>query len=125
VTENGDAVRMHLDGQRFDSLRTRLGGEVRFELPALVNHALTASLLATWNHELMGGAVTQNASFMGYSAAAFSMRTDVIGRDSLGLQAGVRYQAGQRLSVGAALSSSVYRAHDADLAGSVSAVWKF
>jgi uncharacterized protein with beta-barrel porin domain len=82
-------------------------------------------LQTTWNHEFLGTAVTQGAAFVGAPAARFATRTQVVGRDSVTVQAGLTYRLGKRMTVGAAMASNFYRGGDADLAGAVSATWRY
>ncbi|VVE85602.1 autotransporter family protein [Pandoraea sputorum] len=121
----GDGARLQLDGTAFTSLRTRVGGEVRLAWPMLSGQALTANLQATWNHEWLGGAVTQRAAFAGAPATTFTTRSEVVSRDSLGVQAGLSYQWAKHAVVGMMVASNVYAAGSADVAGSVSASWRF
>ncbi|VVE85868.1 autotransporter family protein [Pandoraea sputorum] len=129
VSETGGSadggMRLTLDGLTFHSLRSRLGAALHFGLPASVGAAWHAHLQATWDHELLSGALTQGATFTAASAARFTTRTTVTGRDSLGVQAGVSYRAGERMTLGAALLCNLYAAGDADIAGSVAATWRF
>lgn len=121
----GDGARLQLDGTAFTSLRTRVGGEVRGGWPMLSGQALTAHLQATWNHEWLGGAVTQRAAFAGAPGATFTTRSDVVSRDSLGVLAGLSYQWAKHAVVGVMVASNLYAAGSADVAGSVSATWRF
>lgn len=123
---NGDGgVRLALDGQTFQSLRSRVGAELRFALPATPGNVLRAHLQTTWNHEFLGTAVAQGAAFVGAPAARFATRTQVVGRDSVTVQAGLTYRLGKRMTVGAAMASNFYRGGDTDLAGAVSATWRY
>ncbi|MFJ2992919.1 autotransporter domain-containing protein [Pandoraea sp. NPDC087047] len=124
VTESGGGASLHLRGQAFTSLRTRLGGEIRFDLPASASNALSANLQATWNRELKDGALTQRAALAAHPSAGFSTRSDVVGRDSVGLQAGLSYRLGERMVLGASASSNLYWTGDTDFAGSLKATWR-
>jgi outer membrane autotransporter protein len=121
----GDGARLQLDGAAFTSLRTRVGAELRAAWPVPSGRGLTAQLQATWNHEWLGGAVTQRAAFAAAPGVPFTTRSDVVSRDSLGVQAGLSYRWAKHAVLGMMVASNLYAAGDADVAGAVSATWRF
>ncbi|MFL9925781.1 autotransporter domain-containing protein [Herbaspirillum lusitanum] len=126
VTENNsDGPGLQLDRNTFRSLRTRLGGELRTDFVLPSGRSFRANLQASWSREMLDRSITQNASFAGYAGSAMSSRSEVIARDSLGLQAGVSYRVKENMVVDALMSTTLWRGGDAELTGTVSATWRF
>ena len=124
ITETGEEARLRLAAQTVRSLRARLGGELRFDGLTSGGKALSASLQAMWGRELMNGAFTQAAAFAAHPSIGFGARNDVVGRDSLGLQAGLAYQLDRDVTIRAAASGSRDSSGDADVAGWLNATWQ-
>jgi outer membrane autotransporter protein len=86
---------------------------------------LSATLRLGWQHELLNNNVTQRAQFAGYDASAFDSKSTLAGRDGLAAQAGVQYQLTKDVSVGAGLSSELFRQGSNSLEGNLSVNWRF
>ncbi|CAI1855315.1 Extracellular serine protease precursor [Serratia quinivorans] len=122
IKESGSGtLPMQIKGHYADSLQSTLGVEALYQGP----QALSATLRLGWQHELLSNSVTQRAQFVGYDASAFDSKSTLAGRDGLAAQAGVQYQLTKDVSVGAGLSSELFRQGSNSLEGNLSVTWRF
>ncbi len=100
-TESGDdASRLQLSSARFHSLRSSIGVGGEYALTRQNGAVLNVDFRLAWDRELLDKRLVQAARFAGYPATVFSSANTVLGRDSLGLRAGLRYDAGNDLTIG-------------------------
>ncbi|CAI0985071.1 autotransporter domain-containing protein [Serratia quinivorans] len=122
IKESGSGtLPMQIKGHYADSLQSTLGVEALYQGP----QALSATLRLGWQHELLSNNVTQRAQFAGYDASVFDSKSTVAGRDGLAAQAGGQYQLNKDVSVGAGLSSELFRQGRNSLEGNLSVNWRF
>ncbi|CAI1835856.1 Extracellular serine protease precursor [Serratia proteamaculans] len=122
IKESGaGTLPMQIKGHYADSLQSTLGVEALYQGTS----ALSASLRLGWQHELLSNHVTQRAQFVGYDSSAFDSKSTLAGRDGLAAQAGVQYQINKDVSVGAGLSSELFRQGSNSLEGNMSVSWRF
>ncbi|CAI1091717.1 autotransporter outer membrane beta-barrel domain-containing protein [Serratia quinivorans] len=122
IKESGSGtLPMQIKGHYADSLQSTLGVEALYQGP----QALSATLRLGWQHELLSNSVTQRAQFVGYDASAFDSKSKLAGRDGLAAQAGVQYQLNKDVSLGAGLSSELFRQGSNSLEGNLSVTWRF
>ncbi|MBK4715559.1 MULTISPECIES: autotransporter domain-containing protein [Tenebrionibacter/Tenebrionicola group] len=126
VTENGkNGSRLMTGSETFDSLQSSIGLASNWNLPLDSGSAISAKLQLTWEHELLGGDVKQQASFASYRNAKFSARNQVTGRDALGIKAGMNYKINANVELGIGIESDVFRSGYNSVAGNLSASWRF
>ncbi len=116
---------LDLNSGHFNALRSRIGANSNWDFPLSSAHALKGNLQLTWDHELLDTDLVQGASFSGYSNSSFNSKNQIIGRDSLGAQAGVSYLFGKDVELGATVASELFRAGYNSLSGNLSATWRF
>lgn len=126
LTESGsDATRLQLSSTHFDSLRSSIGLSANMNLARPGGAVLAANLQVTWDHELLDNDYVQQAAFAGYPQAPFTSRNKLVGRDALGLAAGVSYELDKKLTVGANVSSQLFRSGYQSVAGSLTLSRRF
>jgi len=74
---------------------------------------------------LLDNDYVQQAAFAGYPQAPFTSRNKLVGRDALGLAAGLSYEAGKKFTVGANVSSQLFRSGYQSVAGSLTFARRF
>lgn len=125
-TENGsEASRLALGSNAYQSLRTRLGGQI-ITSPITISgqSSWLAKASATWNHEFMNRAGTTNTAFAA-SNYGFSNKVKFPGRDSIALEAGVALGINQAISLQLNAGSELYMHGDESLYGNISLTWTF
>lgn len=126
MTESGgDATRLQLSSTHFDALRSSIGLSANLNLARPGGALLAANLQVTWDHELLDNDYVQQAAFAGYPQASFTSRNKLAGRDALGLAAGVSYEVDKKLTVGANVSSQLFRSGYQSVAGSLTLSRRF
>ncbi|EOT9407534.1 autotransporter domain-containing protein [Escherichia coli] len=125
-TENGKAgSRMHLDSKIFHSLQSQIGVAANWDMPLSAGNAVKANLKLSWEHELLDTDLSQNASFAGYPDTRFFIKNQVVGRDGMGVQAGVGYAINNDMEIGASVNSNVFRKGYDSVSGNLHAIWRF
>jgi uncharacterized protein YhjY with autotransporter beta-barrel domain len=118
--EQDSDANLNVDEDQSDSLRSRLGGEVRYNTCGC-GVTFSPHLTATWQHEFMDQSRGVTSQFTQFSGGSFTVRTDDPSRDSalvdLGLDAKVNnaitvfgdyvVQAGQDNYFGQSLQAGV------------------
>lgn len=127
VTEDGTlATRLRLDSGTYQSLRTRMGGQIAMKPLSLGGQASwLAQASVTWNHELLNETGTTNACFAAAQDYGFSNRVKFPGRDSIGFDLGFVIDTGYAISFLVNGGSEVFMHGDSSLYGNASVVWKF
>ncbi|WP_312973018.1 autotransporter domain-containing protein [Atlantibacter sp.] len=126
VTESGsEGTRIHLDSQTFHSLQSRIGVGANWDKPLAAGSAVKANLQLTWDHELLDTDLVQDASFAGYRGVGFTSKNQVVGRDGMGVQAGMSYAINKDVEIGASVNSDLFRTGYDSVAGNLSANWRF
>lgn len=126
MTESGDnGSRLHLDSQTFHSLQSRIGVAGNWDMPLSSGAAVKASLQLSWDHELLDTDVVQDASFVGAPGVGFSAKNQVVGRDGMGVRAGMSYVINKDVEVGAGVTSDLFRTGYDSVSGNVFASWRF
>ena len=128
VSEEGGAVRTHLDSATYDSLRTQLGYQLSTVPKTLDSYDGTqwqAHFSAAWNHELLSDNGTTSYTLADLPGVTISDTAKNYGRDSLGLLAGVTFRTPKNLDVTVNLGSDIYRKGGSAVYGKVGLEWKF
>ena len=87
--DEGGAASLQVDDALYDSLLMNLGAHAGWQTALDNGTSLGLDVLAAWRHELLDGNFSTTASFRDYGAHDFSSDSNLPGRDSLLLQAGL------------------------------------
>ena len=99
------ALSLDVDPDRASSLVSSLGVRLMkdYEVSPCI---LTPELRVTWDHELMNGDYSLDASFAGYPTSTFAVEGDRPDRDSLGVGLSLRFQTEENLNLHLAYDGS-------------------
>lgn len=125
LTESGDAgTALTLRAQRRDNLRASLGIRVQLNPPANEPGHWQGHMQLTRDHTLAGGRFRQDAVFTARPDVGFGTDQALAGSGAWRLQAGLAHVAG-RLRVAAQIEGQLASRGQRQLAGQVSAGWRF
>ena len=96
-TENGSIAPLAVDDNDSQSLRTRLGGRVAYDLKR-GNATFRPELRAAWHHEYLDDDRSIDSRFASGAGSIFEVNSPEIGRDALSLSAGVTAEWSSRFS---------------------------
>jgi uncharacterized protein with beta-barrel porin domain len=102
------AADLAINRQGLDSLQSRLGGQVDFQLLTRPNTSLTAAFHAAWQHEYLDNSRPIGAQFQGTGLAPFCVRTDTPLRDAAVLGAGLNITFHQSFTLFADYEASIW-----------------
>jgi outer membrane lipase/esterase len=97
-TEQDSNANLAVDEDQSDSLRSRLGGEVRFD-GHCCGVTLSPHLTATWQHEFMDQSRGITSQFTQFSGGSFTVRTDSPSQDSALVDLGLDAQVDKTITV--------------------------
>jgi subtilase-type serine protease len=125
LTESGAGEALKLDQNTFNSFRVRLGGEWRSTLKTSSGHEFATHLQTSWHRNLLNNALKQTAHFVNDPDGSFDTSHDVIGANSLDIQAGVAYGIRQNMKLNGSLAATMWTGGGKSFTGAVSVNWQF
>jgi uncharacterized protein YhjY with autotransporter beta-barrel domain len=87
-SESGSAADLAVNRDESDSLRSRLGGSVRFDCHAC-GMSFSPHLTATWQHEFLDPSRGVTSQFSDFAGGSFTTRTQHVSEDSALVDAGL------------------------------------
>ncbi len=96
--ENDSAASLAVNEDQSDSLRSRLGGEVRFDCHGC-GVTFSPHLTATWQHEFLDQSRGITSQFTQFSGGSFTVRTEGASQDSALVDAGLDAQIDETFTV--------------------------
>ena len=127
ITEDGGAIRTHIDSETYDSLRTQLGYQLT-TLPRPIHNSRTqwqAYISAAWNHELLSDNGTTTYQLADISGTSIRDTARLYGRDSVSLLAGIMFRTPKKMDISLNIGSDMYRQGGSAVYGKVGLKWKF
>ena len=128
ITEDGGAIRAHINSETYDSLRTQLGYQLTTRLRPLHDSRTQwqAYISAAWNHELLSDNGTTTYQLLDISGTTSIRDTAALyGRDSLSLMAGLTFRTPKKMDISMNIGSDMYRQGGSSIYGKIGLKWKF
>ena len=123
--DEGGAASLQVDDALYDSLLMNLGAHAGWQTALDNGTRLGLDVLAAWRHELLDGNFSTTASFRDYGAHDFSSDSDLPGRDSLLLQAGLTLATASDFSAQLEVGGEFFREGYTALNVGLNLAWQF